>query len=121
MFSILIPVILGAVIFFFENRGESKKKKPVRAQQPRKAAAQHRVVVPAAPKPVAQKQPVPTRSVATAEPRKPEPFLKGETLGESAAERSLGHVPAPQPAAVRRPARNLRAAIIWGEILKRKF
>lgn len=120
MFSILIPVILAAVVFFFENSSE-KKKKPERAQQPRRAVAKTRVPKPEAPAPVAVKRPAPPRRPETGETPNPAPFLKGETVNESTLTRSLEQVAVTSATPVRPPARNLRAAIIWGEILKRKF
>ncbi len=133
--SVIVPIVLGIIIFLFEKAGEKKKTVQKSADRPRRPAQR-----PAAPAVVRMDSRHPAQAphepallktssfhmpeaapALQKEVRQPEPRVLPEEGARVTVDLPVEPVPAHRGAIPPVPGGDLRKAIIWSEILKRKF
>ena len=117
----LIGVLVAVFLGWVENRGKAAKAKKAAkpAPRPKPTAAAHTHVKPARPEKVAIKKPAPAPAPA---PAKAAATFLNTSEGERVTHDPIKK-PAPEPKPSLKPLDRdqLRNAVIWGEILQRKF
>lgn len=133
--SVIVPIVLGIIIFLFEKASEKKKTVQKPADRPRRPAQRHAapaaVTMPPRHPAQAPHEPVLRKTssfrmpgpapVPREEIRQPESPVLPEEGARVTADISVEPAPARRAAIPPVPGGDLRKAIIWSEILKRKF